>query len=132
MANEAENRNIHVIHESDEPEQPGQVIVDEEVFAMIAAMAATEVEGVDSMAGNVTRELIAKLGHNNLAKGVKVELDENQEVSVYVSMNIKFGYNIPDVAGKVQDRIKSSIESMVGFNVKQVNIKIAGVIVEED
>ncbi|MDD6213274.1 MAG: Asp23/Gls24 family envelope stress response protein [Clostridiales bacterium] len=127
MANEAEKRSTHVIYEK---EQLGKVVIADEVFAIIAGLAATEVEGVDSMADNITKELIAKLGRNSLAKGVKVEINEN-EVSVYLSLNIKFGYNIPETSAKVQDRVKSAIENMIGFCVRDVNIKIAGVIVEK-
>ena len=132
MANEVESRNIHVIHESDEPENAGKVIVDDEVLAMIAAMAATEVEGVNSMAGKVTRDLIAKLSRNSLSKGIKIDMDEENQVTVYVSFNINFGYNIPEVAAKVQERIKSSIESMVGYTVKNVHVIIHGVCVDEE
>lgn len=127
MANEVESRNTHVIHEN---EQTGQVVIADEVIVMIAALAATEVEGVDSMAGNVTQKMIAKLGRSQLSRGVKVDVNE-EEVSAYISLNIRFGYNIPDVAARVQDRVKTAIENMVGFTVKDVNIKIAGVIVEE-
>lgn len=126
MSNEVEIRNTHVIQEN---EETGQVEIADEVFTVIAALACTEVEGVDSMAGNVTKDLIAKLGRNTLSKGVKVDVDD-KNINVYVSFNIRFGYNIPDVAAKVQERIKNAIESMVGFNVCTVNIKIAGVVVD--
>lgn len=126
MANEAEIRNTHVIQEN---EERGAVEIADEVFTVIAALAVTEVEGVDSMAGNVTKDLVAKLGRNTLSKGVKVDLD-GEELDVYVSLNIRFGYNIPEVSAKIQERVKSAIENMVGFTVRRVNIKIAGVVVD--
>jgi len=126
MANENELRSTHVISENENNEQ---VEIADEVFVVVAALAATEVEGVDSMAGNVTKDLIAKLGKTTLSKGVKVDVN-GTEVSVYVSLNIRFGYTIPDVAAKVQERIKTAIENMVGFTVNDVNIKIAGVVVD--
>ena len=91
--------------------------------------AATEVDGVDSMAGNITNELVGKLGMKNLSKGVKVEVTE-EHVSVDLSLNMKYGYNIPDVCEKVQDKVKSAIENMTGLMVLEVNIKIAGVNME--
>ena len=102
----------------------------EEVVAIIAGLAATEVDGVDSMAGNITNELVGKLGMKNLSKGVKVDVTE-EHVSVDLSLNIKYGYNIPDVSERVQDRVKSAIENMTGLTVLDVNIRIAGVNINE-
>ena len=127
-AEQTENKAAHVIHEK---EEIGKVIISDEVFSLIAGLAAMEVEGVDSMAGNITRELVAKLAMKNLAKGVKVEV-QDESVTVYMSLNIDFGYNIPQVSAKVQERVKASVENMTGFHVETVNIKIAGVIVNRD
>ena len=127
-AEQTENKAAHVIHEK---EEIGKVIISDEVFSLIAGLAAMEVEGVNSMAGNITREQVAKLAMKNLAKGVKVEV-QDESVTVYMSLNIDFGYNIPQVSAKVQERVKASVENMTGFHVETVNIKIAGVIVNRD
>ena len=97
---------------------------------VVAIIAATEVDGVDSMAGNITNELVGKLGMKNLSKGVKVDVTE-EHVSVDLSLNIKYGYNIPDVSERVQDRVKSAIENMTGLVVPEVNVRIAGVNLED-
>ena len=104
----------------------GEVRIADEVVAVIAGLAATEVEGVASMAGNMTRELISKLGMRNLSKGVEVEVIDST-VSVKLSVNIQYGYSVPDVSEKVQDRVKTAIENMTGLEVLDVNITIAGV-----
>lgn len=104
----------------------GEVRIADEVVAMIAGLAATEIEGVGSMAGNITNELVGKLGMKNLSKGVKVDVTE-EHVSVDVSLNIQYGYPIPQVSEKVQERIKNAIESMTGLTVLDVNVRIAGV-----
>lgn len=108
----------------------GEVRIADEVVAIIAGLAATEVDGVDSMAGNITNELVGKLGMKNLSKGVKVDVTE-EHVSVDLSLNIKYGYNIPDVSERVQDRVKSAIENMTGLTVLDVNIRIASVNINE-
>lgn len=108
----------------------GEVRIADEVVAIIVGLAATEVDGVDSMAGNITNELVGKLGMKNLSKGVKVDVTE-EHVSVDLSLNIKYGYNIPDVSERVQDRVKSAIENMTGLTVLDVNIRIAGVNINE-
>ena len=124
---ELEGRNTHKLYEK---EMMGDVRIADEVVAIIAGLAATEVDGVDSMAGNITNELVGKLGMKNLSKGVKVDVTE-EHVSVDLSLNIKYGYNIPDVSERVQDRVKSAIENMTGLTVLDVNIRIAGVNINE-
>ena len=123
---EAENRSTHKVYEK---EKIGEVQIADEVVAIIAGLAATEVEGVDSMAGNITNELVGKLGMRDLSKGVKVGVTE-EHVSVDLSLNLKYGYNIPEVCEKVQERVKTAIENMTGLSVLDVNIKIAGVNME--
>ena len=125
---ETENRNTHKVFVKD---KIGEVQIADEVVAIIAGLAATEVDGVDSMAGNITNELVGKLGMKNLSKGVKVEVTE-EHVSVDLSLNIKYGFSIPEVCEKVQDKVKSAIENMTGLTVLDVNIKIAGVSMEEN
>lgn len=126
MATDTE-RSSHKVYEKD---QIGEVQIADEVVAIIAGLAATEVEGVDSLAGNMSNELVGKLGMKNLSKGVKVDVTE-EHVSVNISMNLKYGYSIPVVCEKVQDKVKSAIENMTGLTVLDVNIKIAGVNVED-
>ena len=104
----------------------GEVKIADEVVAIIAGLATTEVEGVSSMAGNITNELVSKLGMKNLSKGILVEVMED-EVKVDVAINISYGYSIPEVSSKVQDKVKTAIENMTGLNVAVVNVRIASV-----
>ena len=107
-------------------DETGEIRIADEVVAIIAGLAATEVEGVSSMAGNITNEIVSKLGMKNLAKGITVEVVED-EVKVDVAINIDYGYSIPEVSAKVQDKIKTTIENMTGLGVAIVNIRIASV-----
>ena len=97
-----ESRSTHKLYEKD---KIGEVQIADEVVAIIAGLAATEVEGVASMAGNITNELVGKLGMKNLSKGVKVDVTE-EHVSVDLSLNIRYGYNIPAVSEQVQEKSK--------------------------
>lgn len=108
----------------------GKVQIADEVVAIIAGLAATEVEGVASMAGNITNELVGKLGMKNLSKGVKVDVLENV-VCVDLSLNLSYGYSIPETCKKVQERVKAAIENMTGLQVSDVNISISSVELEE-
>ena len=122
-----EERSNHKVYEK---EKIGEVRIADEVVAIIAGLAASEVEGVDSMAGNITNELVGKLGMKNLSKGVKVDVTE-EHVSVVLSLNLKYGYSIPAVCETVQEKVKNAIENMTGLTVLEVNIKIAGVSLED-
>ena len=104
----------------------GEVKIADEVVAIIAALAATEVEGVASMAGNITNELVSRLGMKNLSRGVKVDVLEGV-VTVSLTLNLKYDYNIMDVTAKVQEKVKNAVENMTGLEVADVNIKVAGV-----
>ena len=108
----------------------GDIIIADEVIAVIAGLAAMEVEGVASMAGNATRELISKIGIKTLSKGVKVDVLEDV-VTVAVTLNLKYGYNVMDVSAKVQEKAKVAIENMTGLKVADVNVRVAGIEVSQ-
>ncbi|MDY6305324.1 MAG: Asp23/Gls24 family envelope stress response protein [Oribacterium sp.] len=128
MAQNTEERATHVVYEKDEN---GQVIIADEVIAIIAGIAATEVEGVDSMDGGWSGEIIAKMGIRDLSRGVTISIDD-QQVSVNLRLNIRYGYSIPEVSKKVQDKVATAINSMTGLSVLDVNIKIADIIAGEN
>jgi uncharacterized alkaline shock family protein YloU len=123
-----ENTEVHTLKLENE-EKFGEVRIADEVVAMIAGLAASEVEGVASMAGNVTRDLIGKLGMKSLSKGVRVTLEEN---CVYVSLaiNIRYGYSVPSTSEKIQEKVRTAIETMTGLTVAEVNVKIVNVTME--
>ena len=102
----------------------GQVQIADEVVAIIAGLAATEVEGVASMAGNITNELVSKLGKKSLSKGIRVKVEDGI-VNVNVALNIAYGYSVPKTCKKVQEKVKAAIENMTGLEVEKVDIKIA-------
>ena len=107
----------------------GDVQISNEVVAVIAGLAAMEVEGVSSMAGNATRDLISKLGMKTLSKGATADILEGV-VTIHVALNLKYGYNVMQVSAKVQEKVKSAVENMTGLTVADVNVRIAGVDVE--
>ena len=104
----------------------GDVKIADEVVAIIAGLASTEVEGVSSMAGNITNELVSKLGMKNLSKGIRVDVKEGV-VRVDVALNIAYGFSVLDVSSKVQEKVKTAIENMTGLEVSGVNVRIASV-----
>ena len=111
MSEALANRSAHTVYEKD---QLGEVKIADEVIAIIAGLAATEIKGVASMAGNVTNELVAKLGMKNLAKGVKVEVLDSS-VSVDLALILEYGQSIPVVCTKVQEKVKAKLPPKLIF-----------------
>ena len=107
-------------------ENVGVVQIADDVVAMIASLAATEVQGVNAMAGNISNELMSKVGLKKLTKGVRVLVD-NGNVRVDLAVTMEYGFNIPDTCKKVQAIVKAAIENMTGLVCTDVNIRIAGV-----
>ena len=101
----------------------GHVQIAGEVIAIIAGLAATEVDGVSRLAGSLSNELASRLGKIGRAK---VELLPG-EVKVDLAIDVLYEYSIPTVTTQVQDKVKQAIETMTGLNVTKVNIRVAGV-----
>lgn len=109
-----------------EDENIGVVQIADDVVAMIASLAATEVDGVSAMAGNITNELMSKVGMKSLTKGVKVEVQDGNVV-VDLAVTMEYGFNIPATCQKVQLKVKNALENMTGLSCTDVNIRIAGI-----
>lgn len=122
------NKNTYVLQGDN---SIGTVKIADDVVAAIAGIAATEVEGVASMAGNISNELMSKVGMKNLTKGVKVEVFQG-EVKVELALLMEYGYHIPSASQKVQEKVKNTIENMTGLEVTDVNIRIAGINMQKD
>ncbi len=118
----AEKRNVYKIQDIG---GVGEVHISDEVIAMIAALAATDAEGV-SLNGTNTRELRQKSSTKNLSKGVKITMEEGT-VAVDLNLNLAYGQSILDTGKTVQERVKSSIENMTGLTVTDVNIHVGSV-----
>ena len=101
--------------------------ISDDVVAVIAGMAASEVQGVAEMAGGFAGGITEVLsGKKNMAKGIKVEIQE-KETKIDVNIIVEYGARIPDVAFEIQKRVKKSVENMTGLNVSEVNVHVQGV-----
>ena len=104
----------------------GEVQISNDVLAVISAMAVMEVDGVVAMAGNITAELVSKLGMKKLSKGVRVDVVDNT-VMVDLSIILRINENIVTISKKIQDKVKTTVENMTGMEVANVNVNIASV-----
>lgn len=123
MAREIEKESYKVIISEDNAE----VVISEEVIAVIAGIAATDIEGVASLTGNMTRETIQKAGLKNLSKGIGLQMNEDN-LTITISLNIKYGYSVSKISEMVQEKVKTSVENILGLAVTGVNIRVTGVI----
>ena len=105
-------------------EQYGDVHISEEVLEMIAGAAAMEVEGVTGLAGGSVSEQI--LGRKKLSKGITI-LWESDQITINISIQIRYGSIIPEVAQKVQEGIIASVEATSGLKVAEVNVRVGGI-----
>ena len=121
------DRNAYILQED---ESIGTVKIADDVVAMIAGLAATEVEGVSAMAGNTGNDVRSKVGMKKLTKGVRVDVI-GKKVVVDLAVTMKYGYHIPATCQKVQAKVKNAIENMTGLNVEYANIRIAGIEVQK-
>ena len=116
---------------SEEEENIGNVQISEQVVAVIAGIAATEGEGVSSLVGNITTELVSKIGLGSLSKGVKIKMVDDS-VIVNVTIDIFYGCSVPKVSRNVQERVTSAIENMTGLSVAEVNVFVADVTIDKN
>lgn len=123
--NEVEN-NEQVIEEV-ALESNSNIKIADDVIAVIAGAAASEVPGVASMAGGFAGGISEVFsGKKNFAKGIKVEAGE-KETRIDVNIIVEYGVRIPDVAFEIQNRVKKAVEGMTGLKVLDVNVHVQGV-----
>ena len=120
-----EEEKIEFITEDENNEETGIKIADD-VVAVIAGKAASEVSGVFGMAGGFAGGITEVFGKKNFSKGIKVDVEE-KSVKIDVNIIVEYGARIPDVAFEIQNRVKKAVESMTGLTVPEVNVHVQGV-----
>lgn len=129
MENEKLNENVE-LHE--EVKEENSIKIADDVVAVIAGVAVSEVPGVYSMAGGFAGGITEVLsGKKNMSKGIKVEVGE-KETKVDVNIIVEYGTRIPDVAFEIQNRVKKAVETMTGLKVIEVNVHVQGVNTETE
>ena len=109
-----------------------EIKIADDVVAVIAGVAVSEVSGVADMAGGFAGGITEVLsGKKNLAKGIKVEVGE-KETKIDVNIIVEYGVRIPDVAFEIQNRVKKAVETMAGLKVSAININVQGINMPEN
>lgn len=124
--NKIQEENKEVVEIPKEQDSDG-IEISNDVIAVIAGVAVSEVQGVASMSGSFAGGISEVLsGKKNMAKGIKVEKAEDI-VKIDVNIIVEYGSRIPDVAFEIQNRVKKAVEGMTGLKVEEVNVHVQGV-----
>lgn len=104
----------------------GNVNISDDVIGIISSIAAAEITGISGLSGKITEDLVEMLGKKNFSKGVKVEVKEDR-VEIDLNLIVDYGVKIPDVSWRVQENVKTAVESMTGLKVLAVNVHVNGI-----
>lgn len=119
-----------IVISSEDKETKDSVTYKKKVVVSIVSLATQEINGIASISRNSVSPLKSIL-NKNINRGIIVDFDQNDRVSISVFVNVKFGYSVKDVAFRVQENIKSSVESMTEYKVSAVNVEVVGVTFSE-
>ncbi|MBO4775522.1 MAG: Asp23/Gls24 family envelope stress response protein [Lachnospiraceae bacterium] len=109
---------------SNNNEKIGSIRIATDVVPLIAALASCDVEGVAPLQDK--KNLSFKINLKRLTRGIKVDI-KGRKVSVDMAIGILYGYQVPEISGKVQNSVKTTIETMTGLEVTDVNVRISSV-----
>lgn len=104
----------------------GTIRIHKNVIASIANLAACEIEGVGRIGGNFKSGVLELIGKKGLS-AINVEIGKNEEVKIDVPVIIKYGFNIPSVASKIQENVRNSLEQMSNLSIKEINVSVQGI-----
>ena len=127
-----ENKTEEILEVQEIEQSNDGIKISNDVVAVIAGVAVSEVPGVASMSGGFAGGISEVLsGKKNMSKGIKVDADE-KEVKIDVNIIVEYGSRIPDVAFEIQNRVKKAVETMTGLSVSGVNVHVQGVKTTEE
>lgn len=115
------------VNHGEELEEMGDIRIADDVIGIVASLACQEVPGVIGMAGDITDGLNSLIGKENASKGIRLKFDKNKNVTANVYVIVEYGYNIPEIALAIQEKVKAAIEDMTKFDVQFVDVNIEGV-----
>jgi uncharacterized alkaline shock family protein YloU len=104
----------------------GAVRIHKNVVASIASLAVLDIEGVKRVGGDLKSGLLELIGRKS-DSAIRVEFTKSDEVKVDIPIVIKYGYHIPDVAGRAQESVRSALEKMTSLSIRDININVQAI-----
>ncbi|MDD5506623.1 MAG: Asp23/Gls24 family envelope stress response protein [Candidatus Omnitrophica bacterium] len=114
------------MNRDDSRNELGAVRIHKNVVSSISSIAALEIEGVKKVGAGLKGSLLELVGQKSFL-AIKVDISKNEEVRVDIPLVIKYGYNIPDTAARVQENVRQALEKMSNLFVKDININVQGI-----
>lgn len=104
----------------------GTIRIHKKVIASIASLASMEIEGVKRVGGDIKSNIYELFGKKSFA-GIKVEIDKNEEVKLEIPLVVKYGFNLPEIANKVQENVQRALGKMTNLSIKDININVQSI-----
>ena len=104
----------------------GVLKIHKNVISSISAIAAMEIEGVKRIGKDLKSGLLELVGQKSFS-AIKVDISKNEEVKIEIPLIIKYGYNIPEVAGRVQENVRTALDKMSNLSIKDINVNVQGI-----
>ena len=92
--------------------QKGKVSYNSGIVGKIISLAVAGIEGVEMLA--------------NKKRGLKLYF-EKDGVYADISVRVDYGYNVPEVAFKIQQSVKHNVEDMTKYKVAKVEVYVVDV-----
>lgn len=105
----------------------GVIKIHDNVIASIAYLAALEIEGVSRICDSLKSKTLRLIGKKTQCGAITIQTEKNQDVSIAVPVILKYGHKIPEVASRIQERVKQAVEDATDLTIREVVIKIKGV-----
>ncbi|MGD8191619.1 Asp23/Gls24 family envelope stress response protein [Brevibacillus ginsengisoli] len=112
-------------------ESRGQIHVADQVVAMIAGVSANEIPGVLAASGGIYEDLTKIISRKTPARGIEVRIYEDYTV-IDMRVKIMFGMRIDRACRMVQEKVKEDVETFTGLQVREVNIRVEGIILQTE
>ncbi|KGF47965.1 alkaline shock protein [Veillonella montpellierensis DNF00314] len=108
--------------------EEGKIKINEDVYATIITNKALETKGVAGMSGTFSDEVANLLGRKKTNEGVSISFEEDGALCIDMYVIVNYGYRIPDVALRLQERIKTALVDMTEAKVEHINIFVQGLV----
>jgi uncharacterized alkaline shock family protein YloU len=106
----------------------GRVMISEDVICTIVVQSLTDIEGFVGLSAKPGAEIIDIIGKKNWGKGLKVNIGENDELTIDCNVIISYGQSVVAVAKAIQEAVTGALESMAGVSVVSVNVNVCGIV----
>ena len=105
----------------------GRISINNNVIAVIAHETAKKVPGVVELQGSLADDLAGIIGKRSKDKGIRVEKESEELLTIDLTVVLEFGVRIPDICVQLQSAVKDAVEEMTGQQVYAVNVVVKGI-----